>query len=89
MRMHLKNNAVELEHEIVEVEAESVAFIIMTLLGLTDDGEKTWNLNESLKYLIEHIKKSEKSVDEIYQFSKKRIQTTVNHILNKYLVCAY
>lgn len=89
MRMHLKNNAVELEHAIKEVEAESVAFVVMALLGLTDDGEKTWNINDSLKYLISYIKQSEKSVDEIYKLSKKRIETTVNHILNKYLIGAY
>lgn len=89
MRLHLTNNAVKIDKSIGEVEAESVSFIIMALLGFTDDGEKDWNLNESLKYIIRYIKESGKTIDEIYKFSGKRIERNVNHILNKYLVSAY
>jgi hypothetical protein len=90
MRMHLKNNAVKLDHEIKEIEAESVAFIIITLLGLLDDGNKDNNIiNQSLQYIIRYTKQSGKSIDEIMKTSKKRIFTAVNHILNKYLINVY
>lgn len=89
MRLHLTNNAVKVDHSIGEIEAESVAFIIMSLLGFIDDGENDWSLNESLKYIIRYIKESGKTIDEIYKFSGKRIIRNVDHILNKYLVSAY
>lgn len=89
MRLHLTNNAVEIEHSLKEVEAESVAFVIMTLLGLLDDGQSEWNLNESLNYIIRYLKESGKTTKEIFKFSSKRIERNVDHILNKYLISAY
>jgi hypothetical protein len=90
MRLHLKNNAVKVDHEIKEIEAESVAFIIVSLLGLTDDGSRDNNIiNQSLQYLIRYTKKTDKNISEIMKTSGKRIVTNVNHILNKYLVTAY
>lgn len=89
MRLHLKVNAVKLDEATQEVEAESVAFVIMSLLGFLDDGKSDWNLNESLKYIVMYLKESGKTTEEIFKFSSKRIERNIEHILNKYLISAY
>lgn len=88
MRMHLTINSKKLNQNIEEIEAESSAFIIMTLLGLLDNKDE-WSIKESISYVLRYSKQTDQTLEEIYKFSGKRIIRNVNHILNKYLCSVY